>query len=350
MPAQRVVRRDGLCDRGRILRYPIVHRLPPVAIGPAVETPITDRGQIVGRGLVAEAVALVDHRPEHAGRGLPCHAHRVAQAAGKNAAYAISQIELVDRSPAFLCFHAVVGDIGERADPGIEFPTVGARQQAPRPMPVRLEGDEFPARPGDAVRARHIGEGHHAVGVADIERVAEQRHAERLVQSLNEDLALFGDAVGIGVAQQRDAVRADTEGTGPSHRRLHRVAEHAPDRSGDLIRLGNEDIAIGQHLDPARMFQAGRKCIDLEPRRSHWRVPVGPPPGRRHLERRDAALRLCRWDHRRAAPGRLGRCALQPAPQQRGGANQRDYSCENTGQSHVIPLLIVRTLANTRAR
>ena len=46
----------------------------------------------------------------------------------------------------------------------------------------------------------------------------------------------------------------------------------------------------------------------------------------------------------------LGRCALQPAPQQRGGANQRDYSCENTGQSHVIPLLIVRTLANTRAR
>src|SRR5205814_6842879 len=62
----------------------LVRRLPPVAIGPAVETPITDRGQIVGRGLVAEAVALVDHRPEHAGRGLPCHAHRVAQAAGKN--------------------------------------------------------------------------------------------------------------------------------------------------------------------------------------------------------------------------------------------------------------------------
>src|SRR5437868_8798862 len=38
--------------------------------------------------------------------------------------------------------------------------------------------------------ARHIGEGQHAVGVADRERVAEQRHAERLVQSLNEGLAL----------------------------------------------------------------------------------------------------------------------------------------------------------------
>ena len=29
MPAQRVVRRDGPCDRGRILRHPVVHRLPP---------------------------------------------------------------------------------------------------------------------------------------------------------------------------------------------------------------------------------------------------------------------------------------------------------------------------------
>src|SRR5205814_4313355 len=87
----------------------LVRRLPPIAIGPAVETAITERGQIVGRGLVAEAVALVDHRPELAGRGLPCHGHRVAQAAGKNAASAITQIELVDRISAFLCLHAAVG-------------------------------------------------------------------------------------------------------------------------------------------------------------------------------------------------------------------------------------------------
>jgi hypothetical protein len=27
----------------------------------------------------------------------------------------------------------------------------------------------------------------------------------------------------------------------------------------------------------ARMFQTGRKRIDLEPRRRHWRLPAGPP-------------------------------------------------------------------------
>ena len=182
-------------------------------------------------------------------------------------------------------------------------------------MPAGLEAGEFPPWRGDAVRARRIREGHHAVGVADIECVAQQRHAERLVQSLHENFALFGDAVAIGVAQQRDAVRADAEGGGTSHRRLHRVAEHVPDGTCDLGRLGNEDVAIGQHVDPARMFETGRKRIDLEPRRRHRRLPVGPPSGRRHLERRDGALRLRRRDRRSAAPGRLMRGALQPAPQ-----------------------------------
>ena len=155
-------------------------------------------------------------------------------------------------------------------------------------MPAGLEADEFSPGRGDAVRARHIREGHHAVGVADIERVAQQRHAERLVQSLHENLARFGDAVAIGVAQQRDAVGADAKRGGTPHRRLHRIAEHAPGRSGDLVRLGNEDVAIGQHVDPARMLQAGRERIDLESRRRHRHLPVAPPPGRRHLERRDA--------------------------------------------------------------
>src|SRR5674476_583321 len=172
MPAQRVVRRDGLCDRGRILRYPVVFRLPPIAIGPAVETTVADRGQVVRRCLVAEAVALVDHRPEYAGPWLPCHAHRVAQAARKDAACAISQIEFVDGSPAFLRGHAVLTDIAGRTDPDKELPAIGAQQQAPRPVPTRLEAGEFLSLCRDAVRARRIREGHHAVGVADIEPVS----------------------------------------------------------------------------------------------------------------------------------------------------------------------------------
>ena len=132
-------------------------------------------------------------------------------------------------------------------------------------MPAGLEGDEFLALRGDALGARHIGEGYDAVGVADIEGVAEQRHAERLAQSLHENFALFGDAVAIDIAQQRDAVGAFAERPCTPHRCLHRVAEHVADRAGDLVRLGNQDVAIGQHVDPARMLQAGRKRVDLEP-------------------------------------------------------------------------------------
>ena len=44
-------------------------------------------------------------------------------------------------------------------------------------------------------RTRRVGEGNHAVGVADVERIAHQRHAERLVQSLQKQLLGFGHAV-----------------------------------------------------------------------------------------------------------------------------------------------------------
>jgi hypothetical protein len=35
-------------------------------------------------------------------------------------------------------------------------------------------------------------------------------------------------------------------------------------------------------------------------------------------------------------------CSLQPTPQQRGSADQRDDARKNTGQAHAISLLIVR--------
>ncbi len=348
--AERIVRLDRLCDQSGVLRHAVVHRLAPVAIGPAVKAAVAHRGQVVGRRFVADAVALVDHRPQHAGGGLRGKAHRVAQAAGKDAAGACGQVELVDRGAAFFDLHAHLGDVAERADAGIELPAISARQQAARPVPAGLErGQPAPGR-GDAVGARRIREGHHAVGVADIEGVAEQRHAERLVQSLHEDALLLRDAVAINVAQQRDAVGAFAQRRRAPHRRLHGVAEHAGDARGHLRRLGDEDAAIGQHMDPARMFQAGGECVDLEPRRCHRPLPVAPSPGRRHLECRECALWLRRRHHRRAAPGRRGRGALQPPPLQRDAADQRHQAREQTGKIHVIPLLSARTLSDTAVR
>ena len=77
--------------------------------------------------------------------------------------------------------------------------------------------------------------------------------------------------------------------------------------------------------------------VDLEPGRRDRRLPGGPAPGGRHLERRDAALRLGRRDRRRAAHGRLGGAGLAPPPQDRRGADQRDDAAENARQAHGTP-------------
>ncbi len=134
----------------------------------------------------------------------------------------------MDSGTALLGFHAIVADIAERADASVELQPVGARQQAPGPMAAGLERGQFLARRGDLVRARHIGEDHHAIGVADVEFVAQQRHAEGLVQPLHEHLLDFGDAIAIRVAQQRDAVRADPHGGGALHRADHGIVEDIP--------------------------------------------------------------------------------------------------------------------------
>ena len=126
--AQREIRGDRGRDPGRVLRHAVVDDPVPVAIGPAVEAAVAHRGQIVGRRLVAQRVALVDHRPQGTRRRLPRHADGIAQAGGEDAGLAALEVELVDGGAAFLCRHAAVADIGQRADADIELPPVGAQK------------------------------------------------------------------------------------------------------------------------------------------------------------------------------------------------------------------------------
>ena len=220
-------------------------------------------------------------------------------------ALAARQIELMDRCTPLLGIHAALADIAERADPCIELAPVGTRQQAARPMAAGLERCELPPRRGDAAGPRGVGEGHHAVGVADVERVAQQRHAERLVQSLQKNLADLGYAVAIRIPQPGDAVRADPHGGGALHRAEHGVVEQRPDGPGHGQRLGDQHVAIGQDVDPAGMPKPGRERVHLEPGRRDRRLPFAPTPGRRHLEGGDA-LRPCRRDRRRSCPRPAG--------------------------------------------
>ena len=178
----------------------------------------------------------------------------------------------------------------------------GLNKQAARPVAAGLQVVQLAARGADAGFACRVGEGHDAVGVADIEGVAEQRHAEGLVQAIEECFAEFGDAVAVGIAQERDAVGAVADRGGALHRAQHGVVEDRADAARHAQRLGRQHVAIGQHVDPARMLEAGREGVDLEPRRGNRRLPGGPASRGRHLQRRDS-LALCSGDGGRAAEG-----------------------------------------------
>ena len=231
----------------------------------------------------------------------------------------------MDGRPALLRLHAFLGDIAERADADEEFRAVRARQQAARPMAAGLEIHELAPRRGDARRARRIGEGDDAIGIADIESVAQQRHAEGLVQPFQEHFPDFGHAIAIRVAQQRDAVRADAHGGGAFHRADHRIVE---DRSRGS---GRRRSASATSTSPLGSTSIQRGCcesrcegVDFEPGRGDRRLPCGPSLGGRHFQRRDAALRLGRRDRRRAAPGLRWRARRLPPRDERSTADHRD--------------------------
>src|SRR5208283_3125168 len=175
-------------------------------------------GQVVWRCLVAQAVALVDYCPQRAGLGLPSQAYGIAQTVGKDMAPAVCKIDLVDSGPALLSLHAVLRDIAGRADPDEELQPIRAWQQAARPMPAGLELGQLPPRRSDTARPRGVGKGNNAIGVADIESFTQQRHAERLVQSLEKHLLGVCHTIAIRIAQQRDPIRADPNSIGASHR------------------------------------------------------------------------------------------------------------------------------------
>jgi hypothetical protein len=63
--AERVVGHDRILDH--VLRRrlnPLVDVLAEVAVGPAVETAVLHRGQVIRHEIAAELVALVDHGPQ----------------------------------------------------------------------------------------------------------------------------------------------------------------------------------------------------------------------------------------------------------------------------------------------
>ena len=157
---------------------------------------------------------------------------------------------------------------------------------------ARGQVGELDAGRGDLGVAGMIGEFHDRIGVGDIEVVADQRHAERRVQPFEKDGPGFGDAVAVGVAQQRDAIGARRIGAGAAHDHLRDPALDAPGIVGlrRRVGLGHQHIAIRQDKERARMIEPGGERIDRHSAGGDRFAAGGPADRFGDIDRRDQGI------------------------------------------------------------
>ena len=201
---------------------------------------------------------------------MPGHANRIAQSRRIHAVAAGGRVDFQHRGAIDLGVHAIFGDVAVGADAHVELRSVLAGDQALGPVMVELValarqvGDlDRRAGAGVAFAIRHA---HQRVGVGDIQRIADQGHAEWRGQVFQECGLEFGHAIAVGVAQQTDAVGTGHAATGLLHHRAHDLAL---DPAGAALArrcvgLGHQHVAIGQHVQPAWMVQAAGEGVDRE--------------------------------------------------------------------------------------
>jgi hypothetical protein len=197
---------------------------------------------------------------------LPCRSVRIAKARGEHAPFSARAIDFEHGGAIGFDLHAIVADIAVGADGRIKLAPIGGRGKVLGP--VMVEGTsrqvrELHAGGGDFGVAGAVEKFHDRIGVGDIEIVADERHAERRVQSLEEGGSGFRNAVAVGIPQQRDAVGARRTGAGAAHDQFSDPALDALVLVGPLRRVGfgHQHIAIGQDIDRSRMIEPSGKCI-----------------------------------------------------------------------------------------
>ena len=79
---------------------------------------------------------------------------------------------------------------------------------------TRRQRQDQLARGVDPGLALAVRETHDAIGVGNVELVADERHAERLVQVFEEGLTDLGRAISVSVTQQRESVGAHPDRAG----------------------------------------------------------------------------------------------------------------------------------------
>src|SRR5439155_5774114 len=90
--------------------------LSVIAVGPAIESAVAHRGEIIGDEIATELITLVHDRPERTSLWLPAHPIRIAQARGEQAALPARRVDLQDGGAPLLFLKTVLADIAVGAD------------------------------------------------------------------------------------------------------------------------------------------------------------------------------------------------------------------------------------------
>src|ERR1700720_1612311 len=122
----------------------------------------------------------------------------IAQTAREDAPPAGRAVHLPDGRSVLLRFHSVFGDVAVRTDANIEQRSVRARDEALGP--VMVDGAARPLGERSSLCrelcvALLIGVANDGVGIRDIKIVADERHAERRVEVIEENALHFVFAV-----------------------------------------------------------------------------------------------------------------------------------------------------------
>ena len=303
MRAEREVRRNSLGHHvGPLRQHARIDMAAVIAPRPTVERAVLDRGQVVGHQVAANLVTLVDHGPQHLGVGLEAHAIRVAQPACEESLGTALDVDFPDRSTAFFGRNAVLADVAVGADRYVKLGTVAIGDDVFGPVVVdagRQLGHQRWRR-GDLGLAFDVRHLHQRIGVGNEELVADQHHAERRGKVLQEHFLDFSHTIVVGVAQQRNAVGARGTGAGALHDHAHHFVPDLCEqpvaailgflRLGRRIALGHEHVAVGQHIDPARMVEPARQRCHREAAGRRRPGGVGPTDGGRDVDGRDQRL------------------------------------------------------------
>ncbi len=109
-----------------------------------------------------------------------------------------------------------------------------------------------------------IGIAQDRIGVGDIEILADEADAERRLSALPEHAASRrGGAVGVR-AQQGDAIGACRPGAGQRHHQTHHQILGPLDDFARSVAFDDQNIAIGQNIQGARMFEPSCERAECE--------------------------------------------------------------------------------------